>query len=150
MASIREQITEALITALNTDTPAGVPQCERSRGFATDTSVLPVMLFYPIHEEVQKVGPIGIGPVAKRSLNIRIDIRAESPAEGEPIDKVLDPMISWVSKALVNNKLNGLVHDIAETGIDWQIEMSDQQYGIATVDLVVQYQTLSNNAERTK
>lgn len=131
-----------LVTALNTGTPGGVPQAARSRTKPYEAASLPAVSVYPLREAAERVGG-KTGPIIKRRLTIRIECRAV----GEPADQVIDPMVAWVTKALAGNTLNNLAHDIEETGTEWEVELADKAYGLASIDFSILYQTKTTDQE---
>lgn len=142
MATLRERIIAAALTALNTGRPADVPEATRLKTTPYEATQLPAMTIYPVREDVEDVGG-RFGPIVKRALTLRIECRAT----GEPVDQKLDPLLAWATKALSGNNLGGLVIDIAEIGTEWAVEPAEAVHGIALVDFTALYATKTNDQE---
>lgn len=142
MATLRERIIAAALTALNTGRPPGVPEATRLKTTPYEPLQLPAMTIYPVREDVEEVGG-RFGPIVSRTLTFRVECRAT----GEPVDQKLDPLLAWATKALAGNNLNGLVIDIAEIGTEWAVEPAEAVHGIALVDFTALYATKTNDQE---
>jgi hypothetical protein len=142
MATLRERIIDAVVTALNAGRPADVPEATRLKTTPYEPSQLPAMTVYPVREDVEDVGG-RFGPLVKRALTLRVECRAI----GDPVDRNLDPLLAWATKALSGNDLGGLVIDIAETGTEWAVEPAEAVHGIAVVDFTALYATKTNDQE---
>lgn len=142
MATIREQILAAILTALNTGTPGGVPMAVRGRTMPYEAAQLPAMALYPVREEVENAGG-RFGPIVKRRLTFNVEIRAT----GALSDQVLDPITAWLTKALAGNTLGSLTHEIEEVGTEWSVEAADKTFGMATVTFAARYQTKTADQE---
>lgn len=139
MTTHRERIMQAVVTALNTDRPDGVPSAERSRVLSLEGS-LPAIVLYPIKEDVERMGQL-----AKRSFALAIDCTAEAPVDGEPVDAQLDAMLAWLTRALAGSRLGGLAQDTQELGVAWDIEARDSAFGRATATFGIRYVTPIND-----
>ncbi|WKZ15433.1 MAG: hypothetical protein QY317_16175 [Candidatus Jettenia caeni] len=142
MASIREQILSAILTALNTGRPQGVPQATRE-GKEYESSQLPSVTIRPQGEVVGQVhGRRGL--IRGRQLKVVVECRGS----GNIPDQALDTYLVWITKALDGNTLNGLANDMVEEGqITWLSEIADKTYGMATVEFTVYYQTKKGDQE---
>lgn len=148
MATVREQILDAVVTALNAGAPAGFPVATRTNPDPYEPGALPAVTVFPTDESVSDVGASGHrrGPVTNRRLTFRVECRAI----GEPPETALDPMIAWVVKALAGSTMGGLAHDVQEQRTEWVVEAAEEVYGLASVEFAVDYRTLTNNLEAQK
>lgn len=141
MASLRDQILDAVITALNTGTPVGVPAATREEKHY-EQSQLPAITIRPISETISSVHNRQ-GLVKDRQLKFIAEIRAV----GTIPDKALDKHLVWVTKKL-DGFTSSLVNTITEEGeIDWGVGMQDYAEGICTVPYTAYYQTKKGDQE---
>lgn len=129
---------------LNTGTPGGVPQAERSRGDDIPPTTVTAIGVRPFKETVRRPGGPS-SPIVKRELVVAVECWAAAVG-AQTVDQALDPLLEWVTAALAGSNLNGLVHAALEAEIQWDAERKDSQYGKATVFLVAHYQTLIGDA----
>lgn len=135
-ASRREQILQAILAALNTSRPGAVGEFDRSRTDEVPVSQLPRGAFAPIREPAEKQGGRGSAATTRRMM-VAFDYWAT------PTDAECDPGLQWITKALVDQKLGGLVHEIVEEGTVWVFAGGSPRACRATVTLKVQFQTHS-------
>ncbi len=141
MASIRDQILDAIITALNTGTPVGVPAATREEKHY-EQSQLPAITIRPITEMVLPVHNRG-GLVRERQLKFIAEIRAV----GTIPDKALDKHLVWVTKKL-DGLTSSLFNALVEEGeINWGVGIQDYAEGICTVPYTAYYQTKKGDQE---
>lgn len=138
MSSIRDQILDAIIAALNTATPGGVPQATRDYINPLEGSDLPAISVRASREESEGK-PNRFGPLRQRRLTVRV----ECFAAGSPGDEELDPLVTWAGKVLSGDagRFGGLAHCTEETAIEWNSEERDQPFASAFMDFTVEYQT---------
>lgn len=141
MASIRDQILDAVITALNTGTPVGVPAATREEKHY-EQAQLPAITIRPITEIVSPIHNRQ-GLVKERQLKFIAEIRAV----GTIPDKALDKHLVWVTKKL-DGFTSSLVNAIVEEGeIAWGVGIQDYAEGICTVPYTAYYQTKKGDQE---
>lgn len=150
MATIRDRIVAAAITTLNTGTPVGVPQAERVRTADIGLEELPSIIVFPTLDVPEPVGSPGI-PIVRSRLSLTVELRAAGTALVRP-DQALDPLYSWVIRALVRRRLSDgaggfLNHDTLEGQTTFAYEQGDKPLAFASVELVVSYQHLSNDPD---
>lgn len=113
MATIREQILAAMVVALNTGTPGGVPPTERTRRIAvTESAALNSIVLRPQRVLTEEIHPPG-SPITRARMTVEIEMKKSGTSADRP-DKLVDPLYEWVVKALVGNTLGGLCHGIDE------------------------------------
>lgn len=137
MASIRDQILDAVVAALNTATPAGVPQAARHRLTPYELANLPAIDVAPIEEQAEGIGPRLNPSAVKRTLRFKV----RCWARGDAPEVAADAMVSWATKVLAGNRLGGLAHGIEEVGTSWTDDVSNDVFGVAEVEFIAQYQT---------
>jgi hypothetical protein len=153
MASIRDQLLAAVVTALSASgKPAGVA-VDRSRGTPLSPGQLPRMIVYPIHERVTTERAMRTADGAKsghsmRTLRVRLECRVSVGPDGQT-DTTLDPLVTWAVKGLMADaRLGGLCHDIHEKETQWLPPSAgerDAAYGAAAVDVEIEYHTAAND-----
>ncbi len=140
MASVREQILQAVELALSgPGKPAGVSVHRyRTRPFNSDA--LPALVIYPAPDG-ERVERVTLQPSrADRTLTIRIECRLI--AAGEPPDTALDPLLVWVTRAIMADPtLGGLAVRTTEVRTLWDAEELDRVYAAAAVDFQIEYRT---------
>jgi hypothetical protein len=144
MATIREQILEAAVTALNTSRPTGVPTCVRTQMLTSEQDQLPAMTLFPFREEVRHDASGRFGPIITRTMYMRVVIYAQ----GNPADAALDDSLAWVTQCLSGQQFGGLATDTMEHEAAWQYNESNFAVAAIAVDFRVEYQTL--RADQTK
>lgn len=116
MATLREQIVAAIVVALNTGTPGGVPAAERTRRIAVQEGAsLNSIVVRPTKQSSEPVHRPGspVPPLTKAILTVEVEMLKAGTAADRP-DKLIDPLYEWVVKTLVGNTLAGLCHGIEE------------------------------------
>lgn len=131
----RGDIRAAILDALNTGTPTGVPDAQKRLGpFAP--SELPAVRLATGRELVSDKMPNGKrGPVATRRCHFHLECYVSTDEDD------LEPMLAWATKALIPGRLGGLAIAIEETGTQWQAAGEDHDYVKATMVVMVEYVT---------
>lgn len=144
MSTIRNQILEAQLSALNTGTPAGVPQADRELIDDLPQATLLAISIGEAKEVIErKGGPRG--PSVIRNLVTAVDCWARGTT-AVPAGKALDPLLEWVTKALGGNRLGGLIDTEEELEIQWDRERKESRLAHATVFVVARYLTKVDDA----
>lgn len=146
MSSLREQILQAVVTALNTSRPTGVPAAERARNWAIDPDQLPKILVYAGRDSARDVGGRR-GPAQEKRLELEIECWA-AKSQTLSADAAADPLYLWVVKALADKTLGGLVSGLREDESSIALEEVDAQICLTTVRLSATYQQRADNPER--
>jgi len=153
MSTIREQIVQAIVAALNTDRPDGIPETVRTREESPEPDQLPMLTFYqgdddvaPAHKSEPGTGRRH-GAVVKRMLVGKLD--ALGKAGAVPADAAVDPLLAWGTKAIAGaGRLGGLANERPhEVKTEFSYERSDFNYCRATMTWHIEYQTLPDDAE---
>lgn len=144
MASRREQIVAAVAAALNTGRPGGIPEARREP--LNPSGSLPAIRvgIAPIDRQQETVtrGPGRKSPMVQRELVVGVECIAAGTTTA-----VLDPLLVWAVRALIDSTLGGLASACEEAGTRWEAEAYDQDYRKATLLLRVLYPTSTHDPE---
>ena len=146
MATIREQIINAAVAAVNNGAPAGVPACVRTVMQPAEQAQLPAITVFPVREEVDPAKTGRWGPLIVRTLYLRFVIYAA----GDPADGALDPIVEWVARQLGGSNLGGLAQDAVEHELTWQYDEGNYAVAAVAMDFRVTYQTRRDDAALTQ
>jgi hypothetical protein len=108
----------------------------RHRTRPIETDALPAVVLLNGNETIirQTAAP----PIIDRELVFR----AECRAEGEPVDEVLDPYLTWVEKQLTTDSaFLALVRQVEIRRVIWDQRTSKKAVAAAAVEFAVQYRT---------
>jgi hypothetical protein len=142
MASLRKQIVDAVIDALNVATPTGLPLASRLRQSQFDHGDQPALAVYP-GDETRRPATNRVSPLVVRDLQIHVEIRVK----GDAPDVLLDPYEVWVEKALTS-AISTLWHDdIQLVLLHHEYTIGTQPQGLARFTFHVPYQTRRNDPE---
>lgn len=142
MATIRQQILAAMVTALNTGAPAGVPQATQRRVTPRELSELPKIDVAPAQEtKTQTDG--ALGPFSNRVMNVVV----RCWVSGDAPEVAADPIVAWVTTALESNRLGGLAENIQETASSWVYDVGETVLGVVEITFEVSYLTARTNQE---
>lgn len=144
--SRRESILVAALAALNgAGKPAGVT-VHRQRTRPIDKDALPAMVVYTLSEATTRGdGPRGYK--ARRGVRVRVECRM-SVADETPADTAIDPLVSWVVKAMMTDPQWGeLAHNTQEDATTWDADESDLVYAAAAVDFTIDYVTAAGDPD---
>ena len=143
MPTIREQIIQAAVSAVNANRPDDVPECTRTKLEPTENGSLPALTCFPYREIVTSTKPGGRwGPTVDRVLYLRF----VAQAQGKPADASADPILAWLTKALGGQTFNGLTDDTQESEITYSYDEGTFQVVSVAQDFKIEYQTLRADA----
>ncbi len=146
MSTIARQVVEAIVTALNTGTPGGVPAAELERGTPVEDSVAGAIAVFPVHETVEEIGRPNT-PIVRCRLQVAVEIWAKGTALLRP-SQAADASIAWVISKLGGNTYSGIAHDTTQGDRSYAYEQTTEGPWVrVTQELVVSYQHLAANAE---
>ena len=141
MATLRKQIIDACVTALNTGRPTGIPAASRIRQDQFEASTTPSISVYPGDETIEPATN-RVSPVVKRSLQVVVEVRIA----GNNPDALLDPAVAWVEKTM-SALSSPLVHDVREVSVTQEFAIGTEPLGLARCSFVVSYQTRRTDPE---
>lgn len=144
MSAYREQLIEALVTAVNTGMPTGVPATERERTETMQVEDLPRSVVYPHTEQIEHLGS-GLGRTVRRSFAVALEATAAA-APGHRASEAVDVILAWYSTALGNSHLGGLALSVRENEIKWASDVGQLPVARATAIYVITYTTRVNDA----
>lgn len=149
MATIRNQIAAAAVTALTQAGPVG--STSKPSSLTTDryplrsvvTANLPHQSVYMIRNDVLPRASSQF----RHTLTLRIHTRAQI-TDGTPADEVLDPIAAWNHAALLeDHTLGGLAHDIVPGRATWAAEEQNDAYAELWTDFEITYSTSRTDLE---
>lgn len=149
MATIRNQIAAAVVTALTQAGPIG--STTKPTGLTTDryplrratTESLPHQSVYMVGNNAETRASAQLD----QSITLRVHTLAQITA-GTPGDQVLDPIAAWNHKALMaDHTLGGLAHDIKPGQTRWNVEEQNDAYAEMWTDYVIEYETIRTDLE---
>ena len=144
-ASVREQIVEAVLAALNTETPVGIPQAQRRRGQPYQSSELPAISVKPVREEIEYEQSGKRSYFRKRVLTLRVSVWTIGD------DSVADPMTNWATQVLDGQIIAPpLIEDCIEALYEWDYSNEDQPYNVVHQDFRIHYHTVVGDQTRAQ
>lgn len=148
MATIRSQIIAKIVSALK---GAGAPSGLTVERFSTgsiEPQALPHINVRPGHEESEPATSSTRSKATKRKLEVVFECRANTATAADAIDVALDPLVAWTTKAvLADPGFGGLAIDAFETSTEFDADEGTATYGIATIRILVEYATKTQDQE---
>lgn len=142
MATIRKQIVDAIVLALNTSRPVGVPEATRLRQSQVERAEQPAISVYP-GEELVKPASNRVGPLVVRTLQLIVEARVT----GDDPDVLLDLHLAWIEAAVPSAK-STLWHDSPqETLVTHEYAIGAVPHGLAKVTFLIEYHTRRTSPE---
>jgi len=142
MATIREQIADAVIAGFSgTGAPIGLT-VHRERTRPVEQDQLPAVLVYfeddtPETLDKQKFK----APLTERCLNLVAEIRAMPTTDQAP-DEAIDAVYIWLMQTIAaDESFGGLAMGVTEGPVKWFSKEADMIYAGAAVHLSVHYRT---------
>lgn len=142
--SVRLEIMTRCITKLNGSVgrPADLPDARLRRPLPIDAGGKikePELNLYFIREDPRPATNKS-GPLTKKELTVIVEVRT-LPDAAENVDASLEPAHTWVEKVLSGESLDGFVHIIQFTGLQWAPVYADRIYGVSLMRFNIEYQT---------
>ncbi len=142
MATLRKQIVDALVLALNTARPGGVPEATRLRQAQNEREAQPAISVYP-GEETIKPATNRVSPLVVRSLQVVVEARVT----GDEPDVLLDPLLAWI-EASVTSAVSTLWHDAPQaTLVAHEYAIGAVPHGLARLTFLIEYHTRRTSPE---
>jgi hypothetical protein len=141
-----QQVIAAMVTALNTDVPTGMPVAGRNAWIVgmplteTRISVIPA-------KEQNRLPQGRLSKIAHRHLMIGVQCAAPAETLIEGDDAVADLAVHVIA-ALSDSTLDNLATDIEEVAREWERFKADLIYVVHTIFFQVNYQTLRGDLTR--
>jgi hypothetical protein len=147
MASIRSQIIDAVVAALNAPgKPSGLLVARRTKK-AAETTQLPKLMVSRVREEITRAVPSRKSPLVERKLTVRLDLWAEGTSE-DGAEEAVEPLLIWATSVMEKDQSFGnLAMDTSETTIEWDAELEDLTLGHAWAEFTIRFITKTANQE---
>jgi len=146
--TVGQRILEAIVTALSTSRPVGVPAVSLVRAENIAPVQLPDGVVLPGPEASARLQPPN-GPLNKVQATVFVWYRAAGDGTDGPVKK-LDPMKAWAIAKLDGSNLGGLALTCEYAGIkDWEFAASERFFGRQALQFEVTYTHAVGNAELT-
>lgn len=140
-ATVRQQIVTALMTALTTNPPAGVPICTRGNSIDEAPASLPTLQLVRLHDKVLEARdqrPAGRGPIMHRRMALGA---VAWVAKGSlSADDATDPILAWVETCVAGLHSVVNVQRAFVEEATWTVGSGQETYGRLLAAVVVEYQ----------
>lgn len=157
MASHRERILQAVVAALSAPSvtirgavyakPGGL-RVDRNRRRPAHEDQLPATVVFTVREATDLETHAGSFSDDAELASHVLRVGLEHRAIGEPDDQVLDPLVTWGTRALLaDTTLGGLALGVEEVGIEWDGADQDHAYGSASQHFDIAYETPDDDPE---
>ena len=138
--TISLDIRDAVMTALNTDTPTGIPMATKRRVMPGEPVREPFIAVFLGREQVTHPGG-SRGPIADRPLEVLIELGTATDDLAN-VDDLIEPLRAWLVKALGDSNLGGLASEVQELGVTERATYKLDLYNaLAITAWTVRYQT---------
>lgn len=141
--TIRQDIRNATIDALNAAPPTGVPTCGKRRFIPGEKVTAPRLAAFFGEEDVNR--PMGrSGPLSRRHLILIVQAIAvvEKP---EDADDAVEPMLAHIVEVMGDTNLGGLALSINEVSTLWATGEASMVIIAALTRWRIEYQTLADD-----
>jgi hypothetical protein len=137
--SVRQEIRDAAIAAINADTPTGLPECGKRRYVPGENTQESRMAAFFAEEDGSRPGGRA-GPITKRALILVIQAIAavETPEEA---DDAVEPMLEHITAVMGDTNLGGLALDVTEVSTLWATGQASLVHVVALTRWRIEYQT---------
>lgn len=143
----RNEILEAIVSALNTSRPEGIPEATRTRSVDIDPAALPAMTVICRREIPAPLHGRG-NTVLRRRLEVEVECigKSDGPVPNDDTtttaDEAVEPLLNWVTAKLVDNRLGGKSFNLEELETVFQyVELATAFTCRATLRIGVDYMT---------
>lgn len=137
--SIRQDIRDAAIAALNAAPPTGVPSTGKRRYIPGEKLTEPRLAAFFGEEDASRPGGRS-APLTKRSLTLIIQamISVENPQDA---DDTVEPLLVHIVDVMGETNLGGLALDVSEVSTLWASGEAGRFYLVALTRWKIEYQT---------
>lgn len=138
--TVRQQLRDNAITALNATNPTGVPECGKRRYVPGENTTEPRLAAFFGEEDASRPQGAG-GAITKRAMTLVIQgvVVVERP---EQADDAMEPLLAHVVAIMGDTNLGGLATDVAEISTLWASgENGGRFILVALTRWKIQYQT---------
>lgn len=143
MSTVRQQVRDAVIDALNAERLPEIPRATKRRWVPGESNRCPSIGVFFLEEQNTPVGGRH-GGLVERGLRIAVQcVNATSdPAES---DDSVEPLLEHVVDRLGSTNLDGNILDTTELGTKWEAAKADLHYIAATMVWAINFQTKRND-----
>jgi len=146
VATLREQIVAAIVTALSAGSPPATVYRTRRAAFQ-EGAAFEAIVVRPqraLNEEVSRPH----APLTRQRFTVEIEMFATGTATDRP-DKVVDALYEWVVQKLVGNNLGQIAHGITEgdSVFDWG-DAGEYANVKLTTEMIVSFSYIANDPTR--
>lgn len=147
-----QQIADAVLAALNTGRPAGVPEAKLWSGVALEPQDLPARTVAWTEEKSDRGGSPTSAVVTRTVTFVVQDLVAGPGSGGQRPQEICEAFRAWSIAQLVANRFIAsdslpLAIDTVETGTLWEFEQGESPFCRCTHSFEVTFTTRANNAE---
>lgn len=137
--TLRTDVRDAAIAALNAAPPTGVPDCGKRRYMPGEKLTQARMAAFFGEEDVTRPGGRG-GPIVKRDLILVVQamVAVENPADA---DDAVEPLLEHIVDVMGNTNLGGLALDVTEISTLWASGNAGMFYLVALTRWKIEFQT---------
>jgi hypothetical protein len=137
--SVRQQIRDAAIAALNASAPTGVPECGKRRYIPGEKLNEPRMAAFFGEEDASRPGGRA-GPLTKRALILVIQamVVVDTPDQA---DDAVEPQLEHITEVMGDTNLGGLALDVTEVSTLWAQGEAGRFFLVALTRWRIEYQT---------
>lgn len=144
--TVREAILEAMLSALNTGRPTGVPVVAEGRHRNVQPAQMPAMTLFPVDEQLSPIHSRRSPLVASQMVLVLELWGAGSVARTS--SRAIEPMAAWVVRALAGQTLGGLATAVYKRRLRYQYGQSGKTpVCLGRLEVVVEYTSRANNDE---
>lgn len=150
MSTVREQVLEAIVTALNTSRPTGVPEANRSRYLqVTPTPDAPKFMDVRFIEDDELPVPDTDDESVLQLHHAQVVVDSYAIGiDGTTPEQEADKMAAWIAKALNRNRLGGLVTSLRVRKSIVLQPVADRAYIRLRTGLLVKFTSRAMDAEQ--
>jgi hypothetical protein len=149
MSTMLKQISDAMLAALNTGRPAGVPAATFWTGLPVNPATLPHRTLGWHNEAVEQVGSTE-GPLVRRTVQFAVEDIVGASTTTSAL-AAAEPLRAWSIKALVGNRFvvsgTPLAIRSGELGTQWVLEQAEVPFARVVHQFEVTFTTRANDAE---
>jgi hypothetical protein len=136
--SIPLQVWDAMLAALNTDRPSGIPETTLCSLDQVRAENLPWISLYPIAETIEVIGNKNDAVAVARACGFQLEVRAK----GSDAVRDAEALRTHVVSRLGGAKLDGLVERVHEVGTTWAEAEGDPPHVLARMSFRYEVPTL--------
>lgn len=146
MTTVRLEVRDAVIDALNADRDPDIPAASKRRWIPGQTNLCPMIGVFFLQEQPRAVGGRH-GGLVERPLQIAVQ-PVIAVAHPDQADDAIEPLLEHIVSRLGSTNLEGLALDVEEIGTKWESGQLDRFYLAATTTWLINFQTKRNDLSK--